>query len=226
MAQQMRLLGIDIANVVTAGPGMTTPANGVIGGLQGTMALSPGDARPRAPAAVTASRHLSNISVTVRPRGPSNRPLTTGLRPCMAACRARLGDGAGPGSEDGTGYARALTGRLRCPGTDTACSPVRSRHTHVGAQCPRPLLGSPSPRAPQKSGVTPDKSTDKPGEIQDRILTHSSLLTACERGHDRAEMDETGDPQSNSIIIQVASPPRRWKGLIRLTSVSSSAFRK
>jgi hypothetical protein len=104
------------------------------------VARSPGDWRRLAPAAVTVFRHLSNISVTVRPRGPSNRPLTTGLRPCMAACRARLGDGAGPGSEDGTGYARVLPGRLRCPGTDTACSLVRSRHTRLGAQFPRPLL--------------------------------------------------------------------------------------
>jgi hypothetical protein len=31
---------------------------------------------------------------------------------------------------------------------------------------------------------------------------------------------------ANHLHIQVASPPRRWKGLIRLASVSSSAFRK
>jgi hypothetical protein len=118
------------------------------------VARSPGDWRRLAPAAVTAGRNLSNISVTVRPRGPSNRPLTSGLTPLMAACRARLGDGAGPGSACGTGYARVLPGRLRSIGMGTACSPARSRHTPVAAQWPRLLLGSLSPRAPQKSGVS------------------------------------------------------------------------
>jgi hypothetical protein len=59
-------------------------------------ALAPGYARPRAPAAVTASRHLSNISVTVGPLGPPHRPRTTRRMPRLAACRARCRDGAGP----------------------------------------------------------------------------------------------------------------------------------
>jgi hypothetical protein len=66
-------------------------------GPQGAVALSPGHARPLAPAALTASRHLSKISVTVRPLGPSHRPRTTRRRPCRAACSARLWDGAGSG---------------------------------------------------------------------------------------------------------------------------------
>jgi hypothetical protein len=144
----------------------------------------------------------------------------------MAACSMPGGDSTGPGCECGTGYACVLPGRLRCPGTDTAGSPVRSRHTRVAAQFPRPLLGSPSPGAPEKSGVTPDKSTDKLGEIQNRALTYSSLLTAWERGHDRAELDETGDPQSTSIIVQVATPPRGWpSGARRRANTASLSAR-
>jgi hypothetical protein len=60
-------------------------------------ALAPGHARPRAPAAVTVSRHLSNISVTVGPLGPAIRPRTTRLRPLLVACSTPCGDGAGPG---------------------------------------------------------------------------------------------------------------------------------
>ena len=59
--------------------------------------------------AVTASRHLSNISVTVGPLGPSHRPLTARLMPRLATCRTRFGDSAGPRQTMGT------SGRPRDP---------------------------------------------------------------------------------------------------------------
>src|SRR5262245_11759614 len=83
-------------------------------------ALAHGQARSLSPAAVTASRHLAKIFVTVRPLGPSNRPLTTRLMPLLAACSPPLWDGAGPGSEYGTGYALVRPGRLRYSGMGMA----------------------------------------------------------------------------------------------------------
>lgn len=82
-------------------------------------ALAHGHARHRSPAAVTASRHLSNISVTVGPLGPSNRPRTTRRMPLLAACSIRFGDGAGPRPECGTGYARVL--RCDADGATAPC---------------------------------------------------------------------------------------------------------
>jgi hypothetical protein len=120
-------------------------------------ALAPGQARPRPPAAVTVYRHLSNISVTVGPLGPSHRPRTTRLLPLLAARSTPCGDGAGPGLNVARDVlmcrlvafcvvAWARPGRQR----------LRSRHMPVAAQWPRPFLGSPSRGAPQKSGVTPE----------------------------------------------------------------------
>jgi hypothetical protein len=64
--------------VVPVAPGVTTtPASGVRRRPGQAGARSHGHARQCSPAAVTASRHLSNISVTVGPLSPANCPLIT-----------------------------------------------------------------------------------------------------------------------------------------------------
>jgi hypothetical protein len=126
--------------VVPVAPGVTTtPASGVRRRPGQAGARSHGHARHSSPAAVTASRHLSNISVTVGPLGPAHRSLTTRLMPVLATCSTRFGEGAGPRHRHWHGACDAVSTCV-IMGSATAlpvreCTPCYAWTT---SRCPRP----------------------------------------------------------------------------------------
>jgi hypothetical protein len=73
----------------------------------------------------------------------------------------------------------------------------------VAAPLPRPLFGSPGRGASQKSGVTPDKGPDAPGEVQSRVRLYRD--GPCGRLEDPRW--EVGYGAGNGPLEGALSPP-------------------